>query len=192
MDVAETIAYGPWVWPFNRPVDCGVSMSPSSFDPTPHERINRTEVTEPSDKDPRSFSQLQSHIVNPAPSDAHCWTSSRWSSYWRRISSSRVTPSLQSCSTEFWCQSPTLGPSLSQASTHLSMRIPRQVPPAAPNGQFEIRMEAMIQDQPVGRAAGPEGLHDLQHVNIAYDMIGHHPQPLRVSNFHLPGIGPPF
>jgi len=75
------------------------------------------------------------------------------------------------------------------------MRTPRQVPPAAPtrNGQSEIRMEAVVHDQPVGGVARPEGLHDPQHANAAYDMIGHHPQPpLRVSNFHLPGIGPPF
>jgi len=62
------------------------------------------------------------------------------------------------------------------------MRVPRQVPPAAPNGQFGIRMEAMVYDQPVRGVAGPEGLHDQQHANIAYDMIDHHPQPLRVSN----------
>ena len=69
------------------------------------------------------------------------------------------------------------------------MRIPHQVPLAAPNAQFEIRMEAMVHDQSVGGVAGPEGPHDPQHVNIAYDMIGDHPQSLRVSNLHLPGIG---
>jgi hypothetical protein len=72
------------------------------------------------------------------------------------------------------------------------MRIPRQVPPPVPYDQYEIRMGAMVHDQPVGGVAAPEGLHDPQHANIAYDMIGHHPQPLGVSNFHLPGIGPPF
>ena len=72
------------------------------------------------------------------------------------------------------------------------MRIPRQVPPPVPYDQYEIRMEAMVNDQPVGGVVAPEGLHDPQHANITNDMIGHHPQPLRVSNFHLPGFGPPF
>ena len=69
------------------------------------------------------------------------------------------------------------------------MRISRQVPPPVPYDQYEIRMEAIVRDQPVGGVAGPDGVHDPQHANIAYDMIGHHPQPLGVSNFHLPGIG---
>jgi len=72
------------------------------------------------------------------------------------------------------------------------MRMPLQVPPATPNGQFGIRLETMVHDQPVGGVAGPEGLHDQQHANLAYDMIGHHPQPLRVSNFRLLGIEPRF
>lgn len=71
------------------------------------------------------------------------------------------------------------------------MRIPCQVPPAAPNGQFEGRMEAMVHDQPVGGVAAPEGLHDPQHADIPYGMMDYHPQPRRVSNSHLLDIEPP-
>ena len=74
------------------------------------------------------------------------------------------------------------------------MHIPPQVPPAAPNGQYELRMEAMVYDQPVGVVAEPERPRALQHANIAYDMIDQHPQPLRVrvSTFIYLVSGLPF
>jgi len=56
------------------------------------------------------------------------------------------------------------------------------VPPAAPNGQFEGRMDAMVHDQQVGGVAAPEELHDPQHADIPYGMIDYHPQPLRYAS----------
>ena len=73
----------------------------------------------------------------------------------------------------------------------MSVRVPCQVPPAAPNDQFEGHMEAMAHYPPVGGIAVPERL-DPQHADIPNGMIDYHPQPLRVSNSHLLDIEPPF
>ena len=69
-------------------------------------------------------------------------------------------------------------------NAHLSMCIPLQVPPAPANNQREDM-------PPPGRVAEPGRMHDLHHIDVAYQgIVNYHPQPLAVSYFYLSVDGP--
>jgi hypothetical protein len=67
-------------------------------------------------------------------------------------------------------------------STHSSMFIPLQVPPAPAHGQLEGRREDM--PPPAGGVAAPGIVQDPHRVDMTYQgIVDYRPQPLAVSIF---------